>query len=94
MQLVSLAMPASHDARSNRASLSATENVRFADLSGDGVPDAVITIERRAFDLTERGELSVIEEVTYVVSGIGIDGSPTDEYSRFRLVRVGDGADG
>jgi hypothetical protein len=87
---VRLVSPAAHpSSAAERPGSSADANeLHYADLSGDGLPDAVITIERRALDLTKHGDLPVLEEVTRVASGIGIDGLPTDEYARMRLVRV------
>ena len=50
--------------------------VEYLDLDGDGVPDAVQTIEAVAIDLTGDGVCDAVELVEEVAAHIGIDGVP------------------
>jgi hypothetical protein len=55
--------------------LPATET-RYLDLDGDGVPDAVETIETFAVREAGNGKVSVLYESRTVAADIGIDGVP------------------
>jgi hypothetical protein len=55
--------------------------VRYLDLDGDGVPDAVLTVESQPATDQSR-HLQPISVVETLESGIGIDGCP----SRTRVV--------
>jgi len=62
-----------------------THEVRYLDMSGDGVPDAVERISRNAF----RGETSdivdTVEETRRLEYGIGINGRPNGVTERSTL---------
>ncbi len=58
--------------------------VRYVDLSGEGVPDTVLTLDRRCVD--ERRGRGMIEEVISIAIGIGVDGRPKDERCYGRLI--------
>jgi hypothetical protein len=60
-------------------------HVRYVDLSGDGVPDSVLTLDRRPID-GHRGQ-EAVEEVVCVAVGIGVDGRPAAERRYERIVR-------
>ena len=60
--------------------------VRYADLGGEGVPDAVITLDRRVVDAAEG--VAMIEEVITVAMGIGVKGRPAEERRYERLLRA------
>jgi hypothetical protein len=49
---------------------------KYLDLDGDGVPDAVETVEVIAVDSTGDGATDTFEVVDEVASDIGIDGAP------------------
>jgi hypothetical protein len=53
-----------------------THEVRYLDLSGDGVPDAVEHIDRRAFRRNGSDVVDAVEETRSLAYGIGIDGEP------------------
>jgi hypothetical protein len=48
----------------------------YLDLDGDGVIDAVQTIEAVAVDVTGDGQADVVEVVEEIAAGIGVDGVP------------------
>jgi hypothetical protein len=48
--------------------------VRYLDLDGDGVPDAVRITETRVLGATRDGRGQVVQVVSELVSGIGDDG--------------------
>lgn len=50
--------------------------VEYLDLDGDGVPDAVQTIEAAPIDLTGDGVCDGVELVEEIAAHIGIDGVP------------------
>jgi hypothetical protein len=52
------------------------QEVRYLDLSGDGVPDAVEHITRREFRADRRDDGNTVEETRRLEYGIGIDGKP------------------
>lgn len=53
-----------------------THTTRYLDLDGDGVPDAVETIELVTLDRTGDGRTDVVAVVEELASGIGIEGVP------------------
>lgn len=53
-----------------------THEVRYLDLSGDGVPDAVEHIDRRALRRKGSDVVDAVEETRSLAYGIGIDGEP------------------
>ncbi len=52
-----------------------TSGVRYLDLDGDGVPDAVLTVETWADTPADPDHETIVETLE---TGIGIDGHPTD----------------
>jgi len=77
-----------------------THEVRYLDMSGDGLPDAVEYVDRRLFRRRD-GSLNTVEEKRRLSYGIGIDGKPAgvaerealfvrDEAGRLRQVMVSD----
>jgi hypothetical protein len=56
--------------------------VRYLDLDGDGVPDAVLTIESQPMTHDDSRHLQALSIVETLETGIGIDGCP----SRTRVV--------
>jgi hypothetical protein len=52
-----------------------THEIRYLDMSGDGLPDAVEYIDRRLFRRRD-GSLNTVEEKRRLSYGIGIDGKP------------------
>jgi hypothetical protein len=50
-------------------------DVQYLDLDGDGVPDAVLTVETWPDDHAQAAAPTVVETLE---SGIGIDGRPRD----------------
>jgi len=50
--------------------------VRYLDLSGDGVPDAVEHIDRRPFQRRGSDRIDAVEEHRLLAYGIGINGIP------------------
>jgi hypothetical protein len=52
-----------------------TTGVRYLDLDGDGVPDAVLTVETWPETPADPEHETIVETLE---TGIGIDGSPTD----------------
>jgi hypothetical protein len=52
-----------------------THEVRYLDMKGDGLPDAVEYIDRRLFRRRD-GSLKTVEEKRRLSYGIGIDGIP------------------
>lgn len=50
--------------------------MRYLDLDGDGVPDAVQMTEAIEYDVTGNGVPDVVEIVDETAAGIGIDGVP------------------
>ncbi len=52
-----------------------TTGVRYLDLDGDGVPDAVLTVETWADTPADPDHGTVVETLE---TGIGIDGRPAD----------------
>ena len=63
--------------------------VRYADLRGEGIPDAVITLERHVVGGSV-GD-TMIEEVVTVAMGIGVKGRPAEERRYERLLRLPNG---
>jgi hypothetical protein len=61
-------------------------HVRYLDLGGDGVPDAVLTLDRRI--VGEHSGQATVEEVINVAVAIGVDGRPGQERRYERLVQV------
>jgi hypothetical protein len=53
-----------------------THEVRYLDLSGDGVPDAVEHIDRRPFRRRGSDLIDAVEEHRRLSYGIGINGVP------------------
>ena len=51
--------------------------VRYLDMNGDGVPDAVEYIERRPLRRRGIDSTDIIEESRRLSYGIGVDGKPT-----------------
>jgi hypothetical protein len=60
------------------------QQVRYLDLSGDGVPDTVLTLDRHFVD--ERAGCGMIEEVISIAVGIDVDGRPADKRCYGRLI--------
>ncbi len=58
------------------------QGVRYLDLDGDGVPDAVLTVESQPMIHDGSRHLQALSIVETLESGIGIDGCP----SRTRVV--------
>jgi hypothetical protein len=50
--------------------------MRYLDLDGDGVPDAVQMTEAIEYDVTGDGVPDIVEIVDETAAGIGIDGVP------------------
>jgi hypothetical protein len=71
--------------RAREEPMDVAHQVGFLDLNGDGVPDAVITLDRRPVD--EQANDGMIEEVISVAVEIGVDGRPAEERRYGRLVR-------
>ena len=59
--------------------------VRYLDLSGDGVPDAVEHIDRRPFRRTGSDVFDAVEEHRRLSYGIGIDGIPAGVTERMTV---------
>ena len=67
-----------------------THEIRYLDMSGDGLPDAVEYIDRRLFRRRD-GSLNTVEEKRRLSYGIGIDGKPAGVAEREAMF-VRDGA--
>jgi hypothetical protein len=52
------------------------QDVRYLDLDGDGLPDAVLTVETFSVDVPGDHAPRPIERIEILEFGIGIDGSP------------------
>jgi hypothetical protein len=52
------------------------QDVRYLDLDGDGLLDAVLTIETFSVDVPGDKEPRSVERIEILEFGIGIDGSP------------------
>lgn len=52
-----------------------TTGIRYLDLDGDGVPDAVLTVETWTENQAVSNRATIVETLE---TGIGIDGHPTD----------------
>ena len=61
-----------------------THQVRYLDMSGDGLPDAVEYIDRRLFRRRD-GSIKTVEEKRRLSYGIGIDGRPAGVAEREAL---------
>ncbi|HEY3674109.1 MAG TPA: hypothetical protein VGN51_24465 [Acidimicrobiia bacterium] len=55
-----------------------TQGVRYLDLDGDGVPDAVLTVERWPDAVEDPAHADHSTVVKTLETGIGIDGCPAD----------------
>jgi hypothetical protein len=64
-----------------------TREVRFLDLSGDGVPDAVERITRCARRDPGNRRVEVVEESRQLEYGIGVDGEPAGVVARSLVYR-------
>ena len=62
-----------------------THEIRYLDLSGDGVPDAVEHIDRRPFRRTGSDVFDAVEEHRRLSYGIGIDGIPAGVTERMTV---------
>jgi len=51
--------------------------VRYLDLDGDGVPDAVLTVESQPMAQDDSRHLQPVSVVETLETGIGIDGCPS-----------------
>jgi hypothetical protein len=60
----------------------APAEVKYLDLDGDGVPDAVVTREVHSHDVTGDGHVDIVDSTTTIASGIGIDGVPSSVETR------------
>ena len=67
-----------------------THEIRYLDMSGDGLPVAVEYIDRRLFRRRD-GSLNTVEEKRRLSYGIGIDGKPAGVAEREAMF-VRDGA--
>jgi hypothetical protein len=77
-------------AESEPVSIETTE-VRYLDLTGDGAPDAVEHIARRAVRSRGSAVIDSVEETRRLEYGIGVDGRPAGVAERTRVFS-GDGA--
>jgi hypothetical protein len=55
--------------------MQAAADVRYLDLDGDGVPDAVLTVAHLSDECGDTAAPTVVETLE---SGIGVDGRPRD----------------
>jgi hypothetical protein len=78
-------------ARSEPVSIETTE-VRYLDMTGDGMPDAVERIARRAVRSRGSAVIDSVEETRRLEYGIGVDGRPAGVTERTRVFS-GDGAE-
>jgi len=62
-----------------------THEIRYRDLTGDGVPDAVERIDRRSFRRRGSDLRDTVEENRRLSYGIGIDGKPAGVVERTTL---------
>jgi len=62
-----------------------TQEVRYLDMSGDGVPDAVERVQRRAYRNPASGLVDIVEETRRLTYGIGINGNPAGVEERTRV---------
>jgi hypothetical protein len=53
-----------------------TQEVRYLDMSGDGVPDAVERVQRRTYRNPVNRLVDIVEETRRLTYGIGINGRP------------------
>jgi len=61
------------------------EELRYLDLSGDGIPDAVERVQRRTYRSLASDDVDVVEETRRLTYGIGINGMPAGSEERTRV---------
>ena len=62
-----------------------THEVRYVDMSGDGVPDAVERVTRTLQCGQRGGGVDIVEEFRRLEYGIGVDGQPAGVAERTRI---------
>jgi hypothetical protein len=61
------------------------EELRYLDMSGDGLPDAVERVQRRTYRSPTNDAVDVVEETRRLTYGIGINGTPAGSEERTRV---------